>query len=75
MSKEDGDNPANKPPLDSSSEHAIRNRIQLEMFRVAVERKKHAACIDAMLEGRAPGEPAAARERTDAPKKPLGPDS
>lgn len=66
MSAEDGDNPANPPSLDSSAEHASRNRTQLEMLKVAVERKKHAAHIDAMLERRAPGEPATTPERTDA---------
>ena len=69
MSAEDGDNPTDFDPSDKS-EHANRNRTQLEMLRVAVERKKHAAYIDAMLDRRAPGGPA-----TDAEKKDSGPDS
>jgi hypothetical protein len=78
MSAEDGDNPANPPPLGSSAEHASRNRTQLEMLKVAVERKKHAAHIDAMLGRRAPGGPATTPERTDADqtdKKDAAPDS
>jgi hypothetical protein len=66
MSAEDGDNPTNPPPLGSSAEHASRNRTQLEMLKVAVERKKQAAHIDAMLGRRPPGGPATTPERTDA---------
>ena len=69
MSTDDENNPPNPRPLDSSSEHASRNRIQLEMLKVAVERKKHAAYIEAMRERAAPGEPAA-----DADKKESGSD-
>jgi hypothetical protein len=39
------------------------------MLKVAVARQKHAAYIDAMLERRTPGEPAATPGRMDADKK------
>jgi hypothetical protein len=59
---------ADEPP-NTSAEHANRNRIQLEMLKVAVARQKHAAYIDAMLERRTPGEPAATPGHMDADKK------
>jgi len=62
------DSPGNPSPFDSSEEHASRNRTQLQWLKVAVERKKHAACIDAMLGGRVPGEPATPPARTEADK-------
>jgi hypothetical protein len=45
------------------------------LLKVAVERKRHAAYIDAMLEGRARGEPDGTPERTDVEKKDSTPDS
>ena len=75
MSTEDRDDPPNPQPLDSSAEHEYRNRTQVELLKVAMGRKRHAAYIDAMLEGRARGEPDGTPERTDAEKKESTPDS
>jgi len=75
MSTEDGRNPRDPSHPQSSAEHASRNRTQLEMMKVAVQRRRHAAYIEAMLEGRARGEPDANPERRDGEKKDSTPDS
>lgn len=75
MSTEDGRNPTDPSHPLSSAEHDSRNRTQLEMMKVAVQRIRHAAYIDAMLEGRARGEPDGNPERTDGEKKDSPPDS
>ena len=49
MCADDNDDPAAPDPSDTS-EHATRNRTQLDLFKLAVERRRHAAYIDAMLE-------------------------
>jgi hypothetical protein len=45
------------------------------MMKVAVKRQRHAAYIDAMLEGRARDEPDGNPERADGEKKDSTPDS
>jgi hypothetical protein len=45
------------------------------MVKVAVKRRKHAAYIDAMLEGRASDKPPTTPERPDVDKKGSAPDS
>ena len=49
MCADDRNDPAAPDPSDTS-EHATRNRTQLELLKLAVERKRHRAHIDAMLE-------------------------
>ena len=66
MSEPDGrDESIDLDPADTS-EHARRNRTQLEVLKLAVERKRHGHHIEAMLEqtGAAPAE--AVVGRTDA---------
>jgi hypothetical protein len=58
MCADDSDDPVAPDPSDTS-EHATRNRTQLELLKLAMERKRHRAHIDAMLERAAPA-------RTDA---------
>jgi hypothetical protein len=58
MCADDSDDPVGPDPSDTS-EHATRNRTQLELLKLAVERKRHRAHIDAMLERTGP-------TRTDA---------
>ena len=76
MSAEDRDNPSNPGRSGTSADHANRNRTQLEVLKLAVARKKHAAYIDAMLERRTRGEPASSPDRLDeADEKGTRPDS
>ena len=49
MCADDSDDPVAPDPSDTS-EHATRNRTQLELLKLAMERKRHRAHIDAMLE-------------------------
>ena len=49
MCADDSDDPVAPDPSDTS-EHATRNRTQLEWLELAAERKRHRAYIDAMLE-------------------------
>ena len=49
MCADDSDDPTAPDPSDTS-EHATRNRIQLKLLKLAVERMRHAAYIEAMLE-------------------------
>ena len=58
MCADDSDDPVGPDPSDTS-EHATRNRTQLELLKLALERQRHRAHIDAMLERTAPA-------RTDA---------
>jgi hypothetical protein len=57
---------SNDPEPTGPSEHEYRNRTQLELLKRAVERKRHAAYIEAMLERTTSDTPAAGDERTDA---------
>ena len=74
MCADDIDEPAAPDPSDTS-EHATRNGTQLKLLKLAAERKRHGAYIDAMLERWAPGAPETTPGRTDADKKDPGPDS
>jgi hypothetical protein len=56
---------SNDPEPTGPSEHEYRNRTQLELLKRAVQRKRHAAYIEAMLERTTSDKPAAG-ERTDA---------
>ena len=49
MCADDSDDPSASDPS-GTSEHATRNRTQLELLKLAVERKRHRAHIDGMLE-------------------------
>ena len=49
MCADDSDDPVAPDPSDTS-EHATRTRTQLELLKLAVERQRHRAYIDAMLE-------------------------
>ena len=49
MCADDSDDPVAPDPSDTS-EHATRNRTQLELLKLAVERQRHRAYIEAMLE-------------------------
>ena len=49
MCAHDSDDPVAPDPSDTS-EHATRNRTQLELLKLALERQRHRAHIDAMLE-------------------------
>ena len=49
MCADDSDDPVAPDPSDAS-EHATRNRTQLELLKLAVERQRHRAYIEAMLE-------------------------
>ena len=58
MCADDSDDPSTFDPS-GTSEHATRNRTQLELLKLAVGRKRHRAYIDALLER-------TASSRTDA---------
>jgi hypothetical protein len=49
MCADDRDDPVAPDPSDTS-EHATRNRTQLELLKLAVQRQRHRAYIEAMLE-------------------------
>ena len=51
-------------PADTS-EHARRNRTQLEVLKLAVERKRHGSYIDAMLEQTGAAQNEAVSDRTE----------
>jgi hypothetical protein len=57
-------------PADSS-DHDRRNRSQDELFRLAMERRRHANYIDSMLR-RAEAEQASANDRPRATKRDCG---
>jgi hypothetical protein len=61
----DRDESGDPDPADTS-EHAQRNRTQLEVLKLAVQRKRHGDYIDAMLEQATSTRPQAVAERTDA---------
>jgi nucleotide-binding universal stress UspA family protein len=62
---DDRDESADLDPADTS-EHAQRNRIQLEVLKLAVERTRHGRYIEAMLEQAGATQGDARIEGTDA---------
>ena len=61
----DRDESSDPDPADTS-EHAERNRTQLEVLKLAAERKRHGNYIDAMLEQTTSARPQPVSEKTDA---------
>jgi len=69
MCADDSDDPVAPDPSDTS-EHATRNRTQLELLNVAVERKRHRAYIDALLERTASSRTDAGSQSKNVPDEP-----
>ena len=69
MCADDSDDPGAPDPSDTS-EHATRNRTQLEWLELAAERKRHRAYIDAMLERTASTRTDADSQRKNAADEP-----
>lgn len=60
----DSDESVDIDPADTS-EHAQRNRTQLEVLKLAMERKRHGSYIDAMLKQTAASPDKAVSDGTD----------